>query len=30
MHLVDDTTGAALFSFGKEETTRAAANLLRS
>jgi len=30
MHLVDDATSTALFSFGKEETTWAAANLLRS
>jgi len=30
MHLVDDATSTALFSFSKEETTWAAANLLRS
>jgi hypothetical protein len=29
MHLVDDATSTALFSFSKEETTWAAANLLR-
>ena len=30
MHLVDDATSTALFSFSKEETTWAAANLLRA
>ncbi len=30
MHLVDDATGTALFSFSKEETTWAAAKLLRA
>jgi hypothetical protein len=30
MHLVDDATSTALFSFSQEETTWAAANLLRS
>jgi transposase len=30
MHLVDDATSTALFAFSKEETTWAAANLLRS
>ena len=30
MHLVDDATSTALFAFSKEETTWAAANLLRA